>query len=143
MLKIVLDTNVIVSALLKSESNPALIVSLVFQDQLTLCLSKDIFVEYQGVLKRLKFKDLDQGSLKKLWTRLKNKALWVSPTVTLKMILEDPADNTFLECAQEVGADFLITGNIHHFSFKKVGKTHILTPGEFINTIAKLIIKEE
>jgi predicted nucleic acid-binding protein len=33
-------------------------------------------------------------------------------------VAKDPADNAFLECALETGADFLITGNIHHFPVK-------------------------
>ena len=86
MLKIVIDTNVIVAALLKPYSNPALIVSLIFQDLLTLCLSKGIFAEYQGVLKRAKFKQLDQSSLKKFWPRLKKKAHWITPTVSVEML---------------------------------------------------------
>lgn len=143
MLKIVADTNVIVSALLSPEGNPALILSLILGDSLILCLSKEIFAEYQGVLARPKFKDLDQANLKRLWVGLKKKALWVAPSVSLKQIPADPADNKFLECSQATGADFLITGNIRHFSFKKVGGTRIATPAEFMNIIAKLLIKEE
>jgi len=43
MLKVVVDTNVIVSALLKPESNPAIIVSLILHGRIKLCLSKAIY----------------------------------------------------------------------------------------------------
>jgi putative PIN family toxin of toxin-antitoxin system len=56
MLKITIDTNVIVSVLLKHDSNPAMIVALILQGQIRFCLSKEIFEEYQGVLKRPKFR---------------------------------------------------------------------------------------
>jgi len=45
--KVVLDTNVIVSAFLKPESNPVLILSLFSEDYLTICLSQEILVEYR------------------------------------------------------------------------------------------------
>jgi predicted nucleic acid-binding protein len=86
---------------------------------------------------------MDRASLKKLWEKLKKKALWIEPTAEVKMIPEDPDDNKFLECAQEAKADFLVTGNIHHFSFKKAGKTRIVTPAEFMKIIATLLIEEE
>ncbi|MBS3906904.1 MAG: PIN domain-containing protein, partial [Syntrophaceae bacterium] len=46
MLRIVVDTNVVVSALLKPQSNPALTLSLFIQGDCTVCLSKEIFTEY-------------------------------------------------------------------------------------------------
>ncbi|MBI5607038.1 MAG: PIN domain-containing protein [Deltaproteobacteria bacterium] len=51
----------------------------------------------------------------------------------------DPDDNAFLECALESKADFLITGNIHHFPEKKFRNTSIVPPAEFVSHAAKLI----
>lgn len=131
MLKVVLDTNVIVSALLKSYSIPALIVSLVLQKNIKLCLSQDIFGEYQEVLARDKFKKLEKEKVGKLLDNLKTQALLVKPAMPVNLIKKDPADNKFLECAQSSKADYLITGNTKHFPMGSFRETKILTPAEF------------
>ncbi len=59
MLRVVLDTNVLVSALLKPDSLPELVVSLILGKRVRLCLSHPIFTEYQEVLGRKKFQKLD------------------------------------------------------------------------------------
>ncbi len=141
MIKVVVDTNVVISALLKANSIPALIVSLILQKQLRLCLSDDIFTEYRDVLDRYKFKDLDQSSVMELLNQLKKQALWVMPQVPVDVIKRDPSDNKFLECALESKADYLVTGNTEHFPFEKFHKTRIVTPRELINFITKIIIK--
>jgi len=138
MIKVVVDTNIIVSALLRSQSDPALIINLILGEHIILCLSKDIFAEYEEVLARPKFKQLDKKNVKKILRQLKKISLWVSPKKLVNIIKKDPDDNKFLECTLETGADFLITGNLKHFSFKKFRKTKIVTPLEFINFISKI-----
>jgi predicted nucleic acid-binding protein len=51
----------------------------------------------------------------------------------------DPADNKFLECALESKADYLITGNIRHFPFKKFHDTQVITPKDFIDLLGEAI----
>ena len=126
MLKVVLDTNVLVSALLKPDSMPELILSLILSGEILLCLSEPISAEYEEVIKRDKFKKLDQRKVKELLSRLKSQAQWVEPKVHLQVTLADPGDNKFLECADKAGADFLITGNLRHFPAGKFKKTAIL-----------------
>jgi putative PIN family toxin of toxin-antitoxin system len=139
MLKLVVDTNVVVSALLKQESNPALIISLILRGNCRLCVTKEIFLEYEEVLRRGKFKNLDQASVSEFLSTLRNRALWVVPKVAIYGVTKDPDDNAFLECALESKADFLITGNIHHFPEKKFHRTSIVTPGDFVSYAVKLI----
>jgi putative PIN family toxin of toxin-antitoxin system len=139
MLKLVVDTNVIISALLKPESNPALMMSLILRGDCRLCVTEKIFSEYEEVSGRGKFKELDQASVRELLSTLRSRALWVVPKVTIDDMAKDPADNAFLECALESKADFLITGNIHHFPEKKFHRTSILTPAEFVSYAVKLI----
>ena len=141
MLKVVVDTNVIVSALLRPQSNPALTISLILNGDCRLCLSDEIFTEYEEVLAREKFKRLDRPRVKELLFTLKRRALWVTPKVSIDNVAKDPADKVFLECALEAEADFLITGNIHHFPVKNFHNTLIVTPSEFMAFITKLLIK--
>ena len=60
MFKVVIDTNVLVSALLKPDSVPELILSLILEGEMVLCLSEPIATEYEEVLEREKFKKLDR-----------------------------------------------------------------------------------
>jgi putative PIN family toxin of toxin-antitoxin system len=139
MLKLVVDTNVVISALLKPESNPALIMSLILRGDCRLCMTEKIFSEYEEVSGRGKFKKLDQASVREFLSTLRSKALWVVPKVTIDGMTKDLEDNAFLECALESKADFLITGNIHHFPEEKFHRTSIVTPGEFVSHAVKII----
>ena len=137
--KVVFDTNVIVSAFLKPESNPSLIISLFSEGYLTVCLSKEMLVEYREVLKREKFKKLDHESIDKFLLMIEKQALMVRPRVSVSAVAFDPADNKFLECALESKADYLITGNTRHFRFKKFRNTQVINPKGFIDLLGVAI----
>lgn len=137
MLKLVIDTNLVISALLRPQSNPALIISLILRGDCRLCLSEDIFTEYEEVLARKKFNFLDRARVRELLSTLKKRALWVVPEISVDGVALDPADNAFLECALAAKADFLITGNIKHFPIKKFHHIRIATPAEFMNFFIK------
>lgn len=136
MFKIILDTNILVSALHSPESDPGLIINMALDEQaglVMLCASQEILEEYREVLSRDKFHYLNQAKIKRLHTQINKICHCVLPTQKVDLIKTDPPDNKFLECALEAKADFLITGNIRHFPFKKFHKTKILTPKEFID----------
>ncbi len=135
MLILVLDTNVVVSALLKPESLPALILSLILQNNCRLCLSKEIYTEYKEVLARDKFKDLDQAGVSKLLATLRKHSLWVEPKPAKDNPVKDAADKMFIECALSAKAAFIVTGNKKHFPGEKVKGTKIVTPREFIDQL--------
>jgi len=139
MFKLFVDTNIVVSALLKQDSLPDLIINMILNKNFTLCLSEDIFNEYQEVLGRGKFKGLNQVKTRRLLLKIKKDAKFVKPRVSVDVIKRDPEDNKFLECALEAKADYLITGNTKHFSFKKFRNTFIVTPRDFLDIIAKLL----
>ena len=143
MLKVVIDTNVLVSALLKSGSVPDLVLSFILEKKLIMCLSQAIATEYEEVLERAKFKKLDRKEVKNLIARLKSNALWAEPNFRLEVAKLDPDDNKFLECAQAAGADFLVTGNTKHFPPEKFKKTRIATPAGFLLHIAKALADKE
>lgn len=99
MLKLVIDTNLVISALLRPQSKPALIIPLILRGDCRLCLSEDIFTEYEEVLARKKFSLLDRARVRELLSTLKKRALWVVPKISVDGVALDPADNAFLECA--------------------------------------------
>ncbi|MBF0567841.1 MAG: putative toxin-antitoxin system toxin component, PIN family [Nitrospirae bacterium] len=144
MLKVVIDTNVLVSAFLKRPSLPDLIITQIQKRRLLLCLTLEIMAEYEGVLERDKFKLLRNKhgqDIKALFSSFRREALWVKPGKPVEVIKDDPSDNKFLECALESRADYFISGNIRHFPSGKFKKTRIVTPHEFINHTAPLFFK--
>lgn len=140
MLKIIVDTNVVVSAFLKPYSNPALILALIAQQEVNLCLSKNILTEYQEVFAYQKFKHLNQDKVKIFLTQIQRDALWIEPQLTVNILKDDPEDNKFLELALVAKANFLITGNTKHFFLKSFYHTRIVTPTEFLRYYSKSLL---
>jgi uncharacterized protein len=147
MLRVILDTNIVISALHKPDSDADIILNLALDEEaslLQLCLSGAILAEYQEVLSRSKFKYFDRIKTKAMLAAIKQVSFWVSPKVNVDLIKADPEDNKFLECALEARADFIITGNTRHFPFKKFQTTRIVTPREFIGVeIVRLFFTQE
>ncbi len=137
MLKVVFDTNVIVSAALYAKSLPALLLSLGLEGKVRFFVSPALLHEYEAVLKRPRFK-LGHGEITELMRKINRKALIVTPTKRLKILEADEPDNRILECAIEANADFIITGNKRHFPFEEFKGSKIVTPREFINSISEL-----
>jgi putative PIN family toxin of toxin-antitoxin system len=130
--RVVIDTNVIVSALINPFGIPSSILSLVLEEKLQTCYDSRILFEYIDVLNRPAF-NFDPSEIADLIDFVKDTGFSViGKKVTLK--LKDPDDIPFLEVALSAQAAFLITGNISHFP-GKIGETRIVTPSVFIKEI--------
>jgi len=112
-IRVVLDTNVVVSAHLNSQGYERHVLDLVLARRLQLAASEAILSEYAGVLARPKFK-MEERQLRRSLGMLRDTAKLVNPHHSLK-IAPDPDDNRFLECAEAARADFLVTGDERHF----------------------------
>jgi uncharacterized protein len=137
MLKVVFDTNVVVSAALYEKSLPALLLSLGLEDKVRFFVSPALLNEYEAVLKRPRFK-LGQRQIAELMGKINRKAFIVTPTRRLIILKADEPDNRVLECAIKGKVDFIITGNKRHFPFEEFKGSKIVTPREFINSISEL-----
>jgi putative PIN family toxin of toxin-antitoxin system len=143
MIKVVLDTNVLISALLKEGSTPAMIVSLLGKKQFLLCLSQEILEEYKAVLERNRFSDLrkrKEKEIAELFAQIEREALWVTPKASGETAVADPDDAKFVQSARDARADFLVTGNTKHFLLKKFRNTRVVTPREFVEHIVKSML---
>ena len=137
-LRLVIDTNVIVSAALKPESLQRTTFLIAVTKPSRLYVSRPILEEYGDVLSRPEL-GIRKGIRLQLIQLIKNHSHMVSPTRRLE-VAGDPDDNMFLECADSAGADYLITGNQKHFpAFWK--KTKIITARQFISLAAPHLIK--
>ena len=132
-MRVVLDTNVLVSALLSVHGKPARILDLITNQQLTLLIDDRILTEYREVLTRPKFA-FDQESIDDLVAFLDRvgEPVTASP---LSYEIPDPDDLMFLEVALAGNADALITGNKHDYG-RSTKDVAILTPAEFLTLLA-------
>lgn len=130
-MKIVLDTNVLVSGLLSPYGAPADIVGMVSSGILRLCYDARVMVEYQDVLARPKFQ-FDQKKVKDLLVFAQQSGEVVA-TSPLNARLPDVHDEIFLEVALAGRAIFLITGNIKHFPASSRHGVKVVTPQEFLD----------
>lgn len=133
-MKIIVDTNIIISGLISEKSYPAQIVDNIYNDKFQVCLSQDIFEEYVNVLHRDKFQKYQDFPFhaRLLLEFLSEKATYFVPKTSVN-ILKDPDDNKFLELALEANAEFIITGNTKDFTLSVFHNTQIISASEFIN----------
>lgn len=132
-LRLVIDTNVLVSAALKSESLQRTVFLIAITKPARLYVSTPILQEYADVLGRPELR-IRKGTRQQLVQLIKNHSHIVSPT-RRQNVTSDPDDNIFIECADAARADYLITGNQKHFpAYWK--STKVVTPREFVNIAA-------
>nr|WP_295930634.1 putative toxin-antitoxin system toxin component, PIN family [uncultured Dyadobacter sp.] len=132
MQKVVIDTNVFVSALIQ-RSYPYLIVRELFAEgRIQVCVSDELLAEYYEVLSRPKFSKFPDFFIRAeaLLADIGGRAVKYFPTTKIDLIA-DQDDNKILELAEECRADFIVTGNTNDFTFPKYRGTLILTPKEF------------
>lgn len=113
MIRAVLDTNVVVSALVRPNSRPDLVLRLAFGEHIRCFTSEALLAEYEDVLGRPK-PTLSLASVKTTLRRIRNIFIAVAPAKRV-VAASDLDDNTVLECALEARADYIVTGNLRHF----------------------------
>ena len=137
MIRVVLDTNVLVSGLLAPLGNEALSLLALHQGLLQPCFSEAILEEYRAVLARPKF-GFPEEEVAALMALLLQVGTPMHPgTSTLSS--PDPSDSKFLHCAEASQADFLVTGNKRHFPAETYGSTRIVSAGELLEKVAQEI----
>ena len=128
-MKVVIDTNVLVSAVLRDRDPEAVILFVLEQDDFTWVVSDAILNEYRNVLarKRLGISDLIQQRWLKLIGPLTS-IVSVDQTISFP---RDPKDAKFLACALSARAEFLITGDRDFSEARRLVSTKILSISQF------------
>lgn len=139
MIRVVLDTNIIVSALLQPLGPPAQVLALAIGGLIQPCISGSVYSEYEEIISRPRFRlsdDVIAGTLQ----AIRDKALWVRPTEPIRAC-SDPDDDIFVECAYAARADYLVTGNLKHFPMSWPG-TRIVTARRMLDILSSEIERE-
>ena len=138
MTRIVIDTNILVSAILTPKGNPAKILKLVLEGKLNLIISPAILEETQQVLRyprlvKLMIKNkITKKEVYDFLGKMSKVAVITPDKLEIDAIPDDPADNKILACGLEGEADYIISGD-HHLTDLKIFKgIKIVNPATFL-----------
>jgi putative PIN family toxin of toxin-antitoxin system len=136
VIRAVIDTNVLVSALISPRGNEALILLAVRQGLIKPYFSAEILQEYAEVLARPKFAfRADEIEALIALVRLQGEELLDPPP--LSSAAPDPADEKFLACATVAGVDFIVTGNKRDFPTEVCGTIRAVNAAELLDLITQ------
>lgn len=136
-MKVIVDTNVLVSAVLKGRTPKEVIQFIIDTPDCDWLVSKEILEEYKQVLSRPKFK-LTPEIINQWWFVLDT----VTRVVEVTNVVDFPRDRKdakFLACALATDADFLLTGDKDFEEAKNLGKTRIIS----VSLFKRLLIEKK
>ncbi|MFO8070432.1 MAG: putative toxin-antitoxin system toxin component, PIN family [Polyangia bacterium] len=134
-MKVVLDTNVLVSGLLTPLGVCGGIVRMLTSDAMEPCVDSRILFEYEQVLKRPRFRiDPDRADALISYIEHASQACGSTP---LARSLPDPDDDKFLEVAISAEADCLVTGNSRHYPRDLRRGLRVLSPRAFVDKMVE------
>ncbi len=145
MTRIVIDTNILVSAILTPKGNPAKILKLVLEGKLNLIISPAILGETQRVLlypRLVKLMQKNKITKKEVYNFLgkMSKIAVITPgKLEIDAILDDPTDNKILTCALEGEADYIISGDHHLTDLKILQGIRIVDPADINDILERLL----
>jgi predicted nucleic acid-binding protein len=134
MIRLVLDTNVVVAGILSEQGPPGWILDLVAAHELSLVYDSRILAEYRDVLARPELA-LNPERVKRLLETVADQGIPVSP-LPWPHALPDRDDEPFLASAHAAGVK-LVTGNTRHFPTSARGDVIVETPREFIESMRR------
>jgi len=132
---VVLDTNVIVSALLSPNGTPAEIIRYMEISKITIATSDPLLDELERVLKYPKVAKYIKASETDITLFIKRFRMFadiVKPESSIETVEKDPDDDRVLECAVAAKADFIISGDQHLLEFEEFQGIEILSPTAFV-----------
>lgn len=143
MIRVVLDTNVFISALLVPDSLPARILELVLSGQLLLVVSPGIVreiglvLQYPKVKKSLKTHRLSEAEVADAILKILKIATITSGAEIASGVSPDPGDDMVLSCAVEGKADFIVSGDRDLTELEDYQGIRIVTPAAFVKLLAE------
>lgn len=133
--RVVLDTNVVVSAALTPQGISAEIFEMLIQGAIENFTSDEIMEEIRDVLRRPKFNKVDKNYLQYIIENFEKLSRKINPEIKIDAIKEDPDDNKFLEVAVSEKTDYIISGDGHIKTLKEFYGIRIVSPSEFLEEV--------
>lgn len=126
MMKVVVDTNILVASLFKGSSRE--LVEHWLNGRISLCVSKPILGEYRNILSRFMFRE-DRAMRLLDALEAGEGCLEAAPPRGGGWVPDDPEDDKFVACALELGADFIVSSDGHLRGLREVEGIRVVTPG--------------
>ncbi len=126
MIRLVLDTNVFVSALISTRSNPVLLLDDAGK-KYSLYISKEILGEVEDVISREKF-GFTKEKISIALEAILSFCEIIDPEIKVNIIKADPDDNKILECAIACRASYIVSGDAHLLELKEYRNIKIINP---------------
>jgi putative PIN family toxin of toxin-antitoxin system len=133
MVRAVIDTNVLVSALTHNGKPRSLLLKLLQSH--TVILSRQMLAELADVLSRGKF-GVSSAQVNRFLSSLVYACRIVPDNPRFKVVTEDPDDDVVLNVAYSGKADYLVTGDQHLLALSRFKKTRIVTANEMLETLS-------
>lgn len=138
MVKVVVDTNVVISSAVSIDGNPALIFEMLLLEKIINYITQEIIDEVKEVIKRPRIaKKLSLVEQEFIIKNFENFSKKIKPIEKLDIIKDDPDDNKFLECAIAASAEYIISGDKHLLILKQFRDIKVVSPAEFVRIINK------
>ncbi len=134
-MRVVLDVNVLVSALISRKGAPAQILDRWEQDEFEIAISPAILQELDRVLHYPRLQErfhLPESGIVRFVRLLARHAIEAVVTEELALVESDPTDNRYLECALAVGAEIVVSGDHHLLELGEYQGVQILSPAGFL-----------
>jgi putative PIN family toxin of toxin-antitoxin system len=132
MVRVVVDTNILVSALIKGGKPRRLVLKLL--EEHTVILSRQMLAELADVLTRDKFV-VKTSQVDRFLAILVRKSKIVKPSSRFKIIKEDPDDDVVLNTAYAGKAEYLVTGDRHLLALKEFKRTKIVKVNQMLESL--------
>jgi putative PIN family toxin of toxin-antitoxin system len=135
-MRIILDTNVLVSGMINPDGPPGKILNLVARRKVIVYVDARIEYEYSDVLSRQGM-PFTTKSAREVLDRLQKVVIRITAD-PLHIQVPDPDDLMFIEVAVEAQADCIVTGNKRHFPKAATKNISVLSPSEFMQLIGDI-----
>ena len=134
-MRVVIDANIYVSALISPKGAPAaLVVNRWLEGHFDVLVSQPIINEILRVTayeKLQRYTRLRESRLEFV-TLLSEQAIWVEPNERLDVVSDDETDNRYIECAVSGGAQYIVSGDSHLLGVGEFRGIRLISPNDFI-----------
>lgn len=133
--KVVLDTNIVISAAISMRGSPAKVFELLLKKKIINYTTREIIDEIEEVIERpLIRKCIDDEYKSFIMDKFQNNSIIIKPAFSETVVKQDSKDDKFINCALSANTN-IISGDKHLLQLKEYKGIKILTANEFIALI--------
>lgn len=140
-MKVTLDTNVLVSAFISKQGQPAAILDIALTfPEIELVLSEPILGEFRDVLSRQEVRErfeYSDGDIEQFVGAIRDASTIVKPSSNLKVVSEDPKDDIIISTACDGKSDYIVSGDHHLLRLRRFRGIRIVNPLTMLNIVRR------